>query len=54
MEQATASHPPVMSDAEALPRKTYHAPVLRVHGTLGRLTQGVGTANGDAGQNMMS
>jgi hypothetical protein len=31
----------------------YHSPVLRLHGALARLTQSVGTTNGDGGQNMM-
>ena len=34
-------------------RKPYHSPVLRLRGTLSALTQALGTANGDGGQNMM-
>jgi len=34
-------------------RQPYHRPELRVFGSVGRLTQAVGSANGDAGQGMM-
>jgi len=54
LEQPPLSRMPVGSDGKAPSRSPYHAPVLRVHGSLGQLTQGTGSANGDAGQNMMA
>jgi len=43
---------PVTADAHTPARSPYHSPVLRLHGALARLTQSVGSANGDGGQNM--
>jgi hypothetical protein len=44
----------VMDEAKTvLNKKPYHRPELQVFGKLHLLTRGVGTANGDAGQNMM-
>ena len=41
------------ADAPTPVRSPYHSPALRLHGALARLTQSVGTQNGDGGQNMM-
>jgi len=35
-------------------RSPYHTPVLRLRGSLARLTQAIGSLNGDAGQGMMA
>ena len=44
---------PVTTDAHTPVRIPYHSPVLRLHGALARLTQAIGSRNGDAGQGMM-
>jgi hypothetical protein len=35
------------------PRATYVAPILVEYGNVSKLTEAAGSANGDAGQNMM-
>jgi hypothetical protein len=44
---------PVTADAHTPVRGPYHSPVLRLYGALTRLTQSIGSRNGDAGQGMM-
>ncbi len=44
----------IESGEPAPARNPYHTPVLRLRGTLARLTQAFGSANGDAGQGMMA
>ena len=43
----TSDSAPVSGDGQGRPLKPYHRPVLRVHGSLRDLTQGVASGNGD-------
>jgi hypothetical protein len=43
-----------MADEHTPVRSPYHTPVLRLRGSLARLTQAIGSLNGDAGQGMMA
>ena len=51
MAEEVSSRAPGDSGKEAPARRPYHPPVLRIHGSLARLTQGIGSKNGDGGPN---
>lgn len=51
MAEEVSSQAPADSGKEAPARSPYHPPVLRIHGSLARLTQSVGSKNGDGGKN---
>ena len=51
--EATPTSTQADSTIASTGRKHYRSPVIRLRGTLSALTQAVGSANGDAGQNMM-
>jgi len=53
VEMNTSKTAPEVKETSTL-KKPYHRPAVQVFGKLHLLTRGTGTANGDAGQNMMT
>jgi hypothetical protein len=43
----TSNSAPSGGDGQGHPLKPYHRPVLKIHGSLRELTQGVASGNGD-------
>ena len=41
-------------ESESLPRLPYRIPVLTEYGSVSKLTEGIGSHNGDTGQTMMT